>query len=72
MTVPQIMASKAIVCVVPDERKARAVADALEGPVTNLCPSSILRLHPDCALYIDTPAASRLSHPAMMGAAPML
>ena len=60
MTVPQIMASKAIVCVVPDERKARAVAAALEGPITNMCPSSILRAHPDCALYIDTPAASLL------------
>ena len=68
MTVPQIMASKAIVCVVPDERKAQAVATALEGPVTNLCPSSILRLHPDCTLYIDTPAASRLRYPGMMGA----
>ena len=71
MTVPQIMASKAIVCVVPDERKAEAVAAALEGPVTNLCPSSILRLHSDCALYIDTPAASRLSYLGMMGAASM-
>jgi len=69
MTVPQIMASKAIVCVVPDERKAQAVAAALEGPVTNLCPSSVLRLHPDCALFIDTPAASRLHHRGMMGAA---
>ena len=70
MTVPQIMAAKAIVCVVPDARKAKAVVAALEGPVTNLCPSSVLRLHPDCALYLDTPAASQLSYLGMMGATP--
>lgn len=61
MTVPQIMSARSIVCVVPDARKAAAVAAAVEGPLTNLCPSSILRQHPDCALYLDPPAAAGLS-----------
>jgi len=61
MTVPQIMASKAIVVIVPDDRKADAVHAAVDGPVTNMCPSSVLRNHPDCALYLDPPAASKLS-----------
>lgn len=43
-----------------DWSRVCAVAAALEGPITNMCPSSILRAHPDCALYIDTPAASLL------------
>ena len=60
MTVPQIMASKSIVVIVPDLRKADAVAAAVEGPLTNMCPSSILRNHPDCTLYLDHPAASKL------------
>jgi glucosamine-6-phosphate deaminase len=63
MTVPQIMAARSIVCVVPDARKADAVAAAVDGPLTNLCPSSILRNHPDCTLYLDPPAASKLKTP---------
>ena len=60
MTVPQIMATKTILVIVPDERKAKAVAAAVDGPLTNMCPSSILRNHPDCDLYLDPPAASLL------------
>ena len=60
MTVPQILAARSIVCVVPDARKADAVAAAVDGPLTPLCPSSILRTHPDCALYLDPPAAAKL------------
>lgn len=62
MTVPQILAAKSIIVVVPDERKADAVAAAVEGPLTNMCPSSILREHPDCSLYLDPPAASKLKN----------
>ena len=61
MTVPQIMASKEIAVIVPDDRKAEAVATAVEGPLTNLCPSSVLRNHPACTLYLDPPAASKLA-----------
>lgn len=61
MGVRQIMKSKSIVCTVPDERKARAVANAIEGKVTPEVPASILQDHADCHLYLDQPAASRLS-----------
>ena len=60
MTVPQIMAAKSIAVIVPDARKARAVAGAVDGPLSNMCPSSILRKHPDCTLFLDPPAASLL------------
>lgn len=60
MTVPEIMKSEKIICVVPDERKADAVKGAVEGPVTNLHPSSILQQHPDCVLYLDPSSASEL------------
>ena len=60
MSVPQIFKAKAIINTVPDARKASAVAAAVEGPVTNLCPASILQTHPDCHLYLDAPAASLL------------
>lgn len=60
MTVPQIMAAGSIVVVVPDSRKADAVAAAVDGPLTNMCPASILRTHPDCTLFLDVPAAAKL------------
>src|SRR5690606_18129986 len=56
----QIMKSKHIICSVPDERKAEAVKNTLEQPVSNLYPASILREHPQCMLYLDRPAASLL------------
>jgi glucosamine-6-phosphate deaminase len=61
MSVKQIMKSKAIICTVPDERKAKAVRDALEGPVTPDVPASILQTHPAATIYLDPPAASLLS-----------
>ncbi len=61
MSIRQIMKSAAIVCTVPDARKAVAVQKAVEGPVTNLHPSSILQQHPQCELFLDEPAAMLLT-----------
>ena len=61
MSVQQILKSKHIVCTVPDERKAEAVKNALEGPVTPTVPASILQKHPSTNLHLDPPAASLLS-----------
>ena len=60
MSIKQIMWSKAIVCTCPDSRKAEAVKGAVEGPVTNMLPSSILQMHPDCGMFLDPDSASRL------------
>ncbi|NLF94640.1 MAG: glucosamine-6-phosphate deaminase [Oligosphaeraceae bacterium] len=60
MSVTQIMKSKAIINTVPDLRKAKAVQAALQGPVTNLCPASILQTHPDCHTFLDQNSASLL------------
>lgn len=59
MTVYQIMQSRAILSVVPDARKAEAIAKTLQAPaVTNLIPATILREHPDWTLYLDRDSAS--------------
>jgi glucosamine-6-phosphate deaminase len=60
MSVHQILQSAAIICTVPDVRKATAVQQALEGPVTPRCPASALQNHPDVQVYLDQPAASQL------------
>jgi glucosamine-6-phosphate deaminase len=60
MSIRQIMKSKNIVCTVPDERKAKAVRDAVEGPITDTVPASILQKHSSATIYLDPPAASLL------------
>lgn len=60
MSIRQIMKSNMIICSVPDERKAAAVRDCLELPISNMHPAGILRQHPNCALYLDQAAASLL------------
>lgn len=61
MAIPQILQSRAIICTVPDERKAIAVKAAIEGPLTPQVPASILREHAACTIYLDAPAASLLT-----------
>jgi len=61
MSVRQIMASRAIVCTVPDARKAEAVRKSVEGPVTPEVPASILQEHAAATLYLDQGSASELS-----------
>ena len=65
MSIRQILKSREILCMVPDERKARAVRDCLELEVSPLRPASILRTHGRTTLYLDRPSASLLgtSHP---------
>ncbi|WP_425400081.1 glucosamine-6-phosphate deaminase [Aeoliella sp.] len=60
MSIKQILKTNHIVCTVPDERKAQAVRNALEGPVTSTVPASILQQHEATTLFLDAPAASQL------------
>ncbi len=57
LTVPAIMNCRMISCVVPDLRKARAVRNALVGPIHTGCPASILRRHPSARLFLDRESA---------------
>jgi len=60
MSIRQIMKSNAIVCTVPDARKAEAVKRAISGPVTPTVPASILQNHDRATIYLDRAAASLL------------
>lgn len=57
LTIPAIMHSRVISCVVPDARKATAVHQTLYGPVATQCPASILRRHANATLFLDQAAA---------------
>lgn len=61
MSVRQILLSKEIIVVVPDERKAQAVKNALEGDVSPMIPASILRTHPNVTVYLDKESATLLT-----------
>lgn len=61
MSINHIMKSQHIICSVPDERKAIAVKNTVEGPVTNKVPASILQNHPSTTLYLDYHSAKLLS-----------
>lgn len=60
MSIRQILKSRAIVCTVPDQRKAQAVHDCLMLPVSPLHPASVLRRHANAHLFFDQAAASLL------------
>jgi glucosamine-6-phosphate deaminase len=60
ISIPQLLRSKEIICVVPDRRKAEAVKACLDGPVSHAAPASALRLHPHASIYLDSEAASLL------------
>lgn len=64
MSVREILRARDLVCTVPDLRKADAVRDALEGPLTPNVPASYLRTHPRVHLFLDLAAASRLHNPS--------
>ena len=62
LTIPTIMSAQHISCFVPEERKANAVKNALEGAIDESCPATILREHPSVNLYLDPPSAKLLKH----------
>ncbi len=61
MSVNQILKSKNIICSVPDQRKAEAVKNSIEHPVSNLFPATALQSHPRCTCFLDKYSASLLS-----------
>ena len=61
MSIKQILKSKVIICSVPDERKAKAVKDSLENPISPLVPATILQNHEAIWMYLDNDSASLLS-----------
>jgi len=60
MTVRQLMKAEQILCIVPDARKAKAVAACFNGEVSPMAPASILQRHPHATIYLDTESAALL------------
>ena len=66
MSVHQILASREIIAVVPDARKAEAVRACFEGDISPMAPASILRRHANTVVYLDRDSAALLA-PSIRG-----
>lgn len=58
LTIPTLTAPSQIFCIVPAQTKAQAVLNTINGPVSESCPASILRCHPNATLYLDSDSSS--------------
>lgn len=60
LTIPTLTAPKTVFCMVPAPTKAKAVQAAVEGPISETCPASILRRHDNASLWLDPDSAALL------------
>ncbi|MGI6375391.1 MAG: glucosamine-6-phosphate deaminase [Anaerolineae bacterium] len=60
LTVPALLKPAHVLVVVPEARKAPAVKAALTGPVTPLCPASVLQTQPQAVVYLEPASAALL------------
>ncbi len=61
MTISQILKAREILCIVPDARKAQAVKNCFEAPVSPMAPASALQNHANTTVYLDAASSSMLS-----------
>jgi glucosamine-6-phosphate deaminase len=66
MTIQEILRAQEIICVVPEARKAKAVARCFQGEISPLAPASALRCHKNAWVYLDKGSAALL--PLAVGA----
>ena len=60
MSVSQILATREILAIVPESRKAQAVHDCFDGPVSVDHPASVLQNHAHTTIFLDAQSASLL------------
>lgn len=60
LTIPTLYNVENVFCVVPAASKAEAVKNTVTGPVSEVCPASILRKHANATLYVDADSAALL------------
>jgi glucosamine-6-phosphate deaminase len=60
LTCPTLMSARNLICCVPESRKAEAVRNALQGPLTTDCPGSLIVTHHAARIYLDLDSAALL------------
>lgn len=62
MGVGTIMEAERVLVLAFGHRKAKAVADMIEGPISSMCPASALQFHRRVIVIVDEAAAARLDN----------
>jgi glucosamine-6-phosphate deaminase len=65
MSVKQVLRAVKIIAIVPERRKAEAIAKCFGGDISPMAPSSILRTHKNAVIYLDKDSASLLKPEAL-------
>lgn len=60
MGVGTIMDAKELLLVASGESKSDAIKASVEGPLTAMCPASIIQMHKDAIVFVDKSAGSKL------------
>jgi glucosamine-6-phosphate deaminase len=60
VTCPGLFRAESWICCVADSRKAEAVKNAMEGPISTSCPASLARTHPNTWVFLDAASAGLL------------
>ncbi|MBR6708345.1 MAG: glucosamine-6-phosphate deaminase [Clostridia bacterium] len=60
LTVPALMRAKYLVCTVPASTKAEAVSRTLNWEISEACPATAMRRHPDAVMFLDTDSAEKI------------
>lgn len=62
LTVPALMAGRYIYSMVPGKNKAKAVYHTLYDEISERCPASVLRRHPQATLFLDNESSPLIKH----------
>lgn len=60
LTIPALVASTYVYCIVPAKTKADAVYNTVTGEITEKCPASILKKHERAILYTDKDSGKQI------------
>ena len=60
LTIPALMSAEYIYCIVPGKMKAEAVYNTLNQPIEERYPSTIIRKHNHCILFLDKDSSKLL------------
>ena len=63
VTIPAILSAKALLCIVPEARKAAVMQRALRDPVSEACPATIVRTQSHAKIFLDGASGGWLMAP---------
>ena len=60
LTIPALVRVPKLIVSVPGVRKAKIVRRVIEEEISNACPATLLKTHPDATVYLDDESSSEL------------